>query len=47
MNAMVKTFLKSREAQLVAVMLLMVAAIASRFPGFIAPGNLASVFNDT
>jgi rhamnose transport system permease protein len=47
MNAVVKTFLKSREAQLVAAMLIMVAAIASRFPGFISPGNLALVFNDT
>ena len=42
-----KTFLRSREAQLVAALLVLVAAIAVRFPHFIAPGNLASVFNDT
>lgn len=47
MSPIVKTFLRSREAQLVAAMLVMVAVIAGRFPGFIAPGNLVSVFNDT
>ena len=47
MNPMLKTFLKSREAQLVAALAIMVAAIASRFPGFISPANLAAVFNDT
>jgi rhamnose transport system permease protein len=47
MNPMLKTFLKSREAQLVAALVVMVAAIASRFPGFVSPANLAAVFNDT
>lgn len=47
MNPMLKTFLKSREAQLVAALAVMVALIASRFPGFIKPVNLVSVFNDT
>ena len=42
-----KIFLRSREAQLIAAMLVMVAAIAFRFPAFVTPTNLASVFNDT
>jgi rhamnose transport system permease protein len=41
------SFLKSREAMLTAAILLMLALIASRFPGFIAPANLVRVFNDT
>ena len=47
MKPLLKTFVKSREAQLIAALLVMVAAIASRFPGFVAPTNLAAVFNDT
>lgn len=47
MNPMLRTFVKSREAQLVAALAVMVAAIASRFPGFVSPANLAAVFNDT
>lgn len=39
--------LKSREMLLVLVIAVMTAAIAARFPGFVAPGNLANVFNDT
>ena len=39
--------LKSREALLVAVIAGLLALIATRFPGFVAPGNLALVFNDT
>lgn len=39
--------LKSREMLLVGAILLLVALIAARFPGFVAPGNLANVFNDT
>ncbi len=42
-----KIFLRSREAQLIAAILVMVAAIAFRFPAFVTPTNLASVFNDT
>jgi rhamnose transport system permease protein len=40
-------FLRSREAQLVAVLILLCGLIASRFPGFVSPRNLVSVFNDT
>lgn len=40
-------FLKSREALLLVAIMALVAAIAARFPGFVAPANLASVFNDT
>ncbi|MFM2367307.1 MAG: hypothetical protein RIR95_1915 [Pseudomonadota bacterium] len=38
---------KSREALLALVIVVMTALIAWRFPAFIAPANLASVFNDT
>jgi rhamnose transport system permease protein len=40
-------FLKSREAILGGAILMLLALIASRFPGFIAPANLARVFTDT
>ncbi len=40
-------FLKSREALLVGVILVLVALIAARFPAFVSPVNLARVFNDT
>jgi len=39
--------LKSREAILAGAILLLLALIASRFPAFIAPGNLARVLTDT
>ncbi|MFX4315889.1 ABC transporter permease, partial [Enterobacter sp. 63] len=39
--------LKHREALLGAVIILMVIAIGSRVPSFIAPGNLVEMFNDT
>lgn len=39
--------LKNREALLAAVIVLMVAAIGSRVPSFIAPANLVEIFNDT
>ena len=39
--------LKSREAVLAIVIVLLLAAIASRFAGFVAPANLARVFTDT
>ena len=39
--------LKSREAVLVAVIAALLVAVATRFPGFVAPANLAEVFNDT
>ena len=39
--------LKSREALLALAILALIALIATRFPAFVAPGNLAGVFNDT
>ncbi|MBI1217246.1 MAG: ABC transporter permease [Rhodobacteraceae bacterium] len=39
--------LTSREAQLGVAILVMIALIAVRFPAFVAPANLANVFNDT
>lgn len=44
---MFKRILTSREALLVGAIALLLALISSRFPAFIAPGNLANVFNDT
>lgn len=41
------TVLKSREALLAAVIVVLTAGIALRFPAFVAPANLVSVFNDT
>jgi rhamnose transport system permease protein len=43
----VQSLLKHREALLAAVIVLLVAAIGSRTPSFIAPGNLVEIFNDT
>ncbi len=40
-------FLKSRETLLGIAILVLVAVIAARFPAFVAPRNLAGVFNDT
>lgn len=44
---MIAQFLKSREALLLAVIAALLALIASRFPSFVSPANLANVFNDT
>jgi rhamnose transport system permease protein len=44
---MIKRFLRSREAILSGAILLLIALIAMRFPAFVAPQNLANVFNDT
>ncbi|AXF61369.1 ABC transporter permease [Leclercia sp. W6] len=44
---MVQQLLKHREALLAAVIVLMVIAIGTRVPSFIAPGNLVEMFNDT
>lgn len=44
---MLKRFALSREGLLVFAILILLAIVASRFPGFIAPANLVSVFNDT
>ena len=42
-----KNFFAARELQLAGAILLLIAGIAWRFPAFIAPENLANVFNDT
>lgn len=44
---MLKRLITSREALLVGAIVLLLALISSRFPGFIVPANLANVFNDT
>ncbi|QFS83582.1 Ribose transport system permease protein RbsC [Roseivivax sp. THAF40] len=44
---MLTRFLASREALLVAAIGLLLAVIATRFPAFVTPANLADVFNDT
>ena len=44
---MLSSLLKHREALLGAVIVLMIVAIGSRVPSFIAPGNLVEMFNDT
>ncbi|WP_299611712.1 ABC transporter permease [uncultured Tateyamaria sp.] len=44
---MLKRFITSREALLVGAIAVLLVLISSRFPAFVAPGNLASVFNDT
>ncbi len=44
---MSKQLFMSREALLIGAIGLLLAVIASRFPAFIAPSNLANVFNDT
>jgi len=40
-------WIASREALLAGALMLLLALIAVRFPGFVAPANLARVFNDT
>lgn len=44
---MLTRLLHSREAILLGAILLLLALIATRFPGFVAPTNLAGVLNDT
>ncbi|SLN41703.1 Autoinducer 2 import system permease protein LsrC [Roseivivax jejudonensis] len=44
---MIRDFVTSREAILVAALIALILLVESRFSGFAAPGNLASVFNDT
>jgi rhamnose transport system permease protein len=44
---MIKRFFKAREAILLLAILVLTGLIALRFPAFIAPRNLANVFNDT
>lgn len=44
---MIKRLASSREAILLAALFLLLALIASRFTGFVAPSNMVNVFNDT
>lgn len=44
---MLTRLIASREILLLGAIAVLVALIATRFPGFVAPSNLASVFNDT
>ncbi len=44
---MLKRLVTSREAILLAAIVVLLGLIATRFPGFVAPANLANVFNDT
>ncbi|MDI7863368.1 ABC transporter permease [Rhizobiaceae bacterium n13] len=44
---MVRTLLKNREVLLVVAILVLLALITVRFPGFVAPASLARVYNDT
>ncbi len=44
---MLNRFITSREALLIGAIILLLALISSRFPAFVAPSNLANVFNDT
>lgn len=44
---MIKRFFKAREAILLLAIVVLTGLIALRFPAFIAPRNLANVFNDT
>ncbi len=44
---MLRHFLRSREAILTGALFFLLALIALRFPAFVAPRNLAAVFNDT
>lgn len=46
-NTPLTSLLKSREAILALAILALIALIATRFPAFVAPSNLAGVFNDT
>jgi rhamnose transport system permease protein len=43
----IQSFFKTREVILGVAILVLLVAIASRFPAFVAPRNLANVFNDT
>ncbi|SMX41502.1 ABC transporter permease [Actibacterium lipolyticum] len=44
---MIKSLTTSREVLLFAAIAVLLGLIATRFPGFVAPSNLADVFNDT
>ena len=42
-----KSLFKHREVWLVLAIAALIAVVATRFPGFARPANLATVFNDT
>ncbi|WP_299815560.1 ABC transporter permease [uncultured Jannaschia sp.] len=44
---MIRSFLRSREAILLAALIALVLLVETRFAGFAAPSNLAAIFNDT
>lgn len=44
---MLQRLITSREALLLGAIAVLLALVATRFPGFVAPSNLADVFNDT
>ena len=44
---MLQRLITSREALLLGAIAVLLALIATRFPGFVTPSNLADVFNDT
>ncbi len=44
---MLQRIIRARETLLLGAILVLIALISTRFPGFIAPSNLARVFNDT
>ena len=44
---MIRRFLRSREAILLGAIVVLILLISTRFEGFVAPSNLANVFNDT
>ena len=44
---MLRNLLKSREMLLIGAIGVLLAVISTRFPAFVAPSNLADVFNDT
>lgn len=44
---MIARFVTSREAILLAALVVLIVLVETRFSGFAAPGNLRSVFNDT
>ncbi len=44
---MLKRLVKSREMILLSAILVLLVLISTRFPGFVAPANMANVFNDT
>jgi rhamnose transport system permease protein len=42
-----RALFKNREVWLIVAIAALIALVATRFPGFARPGNLATVFNDT